>query len=204
MHLLCDTYGAQRIWQTEHERSAAKGPAAKLGLGIGYWGTAPDPDLADRIALHPARPTIPILLAAQGPKNVALSAEIADGWIPAWFSPYASAEAERALADGFAKREVRGGSGALSGRAQGRGHGRNPGVPHRKDRFGRSEGEDPRRPRRLAGVARDDPACGWHSRDTARDRRRLGVRLTSTTRAYYDAGFLGRRASWDDGLTGTT
>jgi F420-dependent oxidoreductase-like protein len=55
--------------------------------------------------LHPARPTIPILLAAQGPKNVALSAEIADGWIPAWFSPYASADAERALADGFAKRE---------------------------------------------------------------------------------------------------
>src|SRR5437016_2320944 len=36
--------------------------------------------------LHP-RADIPIYLAAIGPKNVALAAEIADGWIPVFFSP---------------------------------------------------------------------------------------------------------------------
>ena len=36
--------------------------------------------------LH-GRPDVPIYLAAIGPKNVALAAEIADGWIPTFFSP---------------------------------------------------------------------------------------------------------------------
>ncbi len=36
--------------------------------------------------LHRA-PEIPIFLAALGPKNVALAAEIADGWLPIFFSP---------------------------------------------------------------------------------------------------------------------
>ncbi|HET7877006.1 MAG TPA: LLM class F420-dependent oxidoreductase [Methylomirabilota bacterium] len=36
--------------------------------------------------LH-ARGEIPIYLAAIGPKNVALAAEIADGWLPVYFSP---------------------------------------------------------------------------------------------------------------------
>lgn len=34
-----------------------------------------------------ASPDIPIYLAAIGPKNVALAAEIADGWLPIFFSP---------------------------------------------------------------------------------------------------------------------
>jgi len=36
--------------------------------------------------LH-GRPDIPIYLAAIGPKNVQLAAEIADGWLPVFFSP---------------------------------------------------------------------------------------------------------------------
>jgi len=36
--------------------------------------------------LH-AQPDIPIYLAAIGPKNVALTAEVADGWLPIFFSP---------------------------------------------------------------------------------------------------------------------
>src|SRR5438445_1569018 len=36
--------------------------------------------------LH-GRPEIPIHLAAIGPRNVALAAEIADGWLPVFFSP---------------------------------------------------------------------------------------------------------------------
>ncbi len=35
--------------------------------------------------MHPLRPEIPIFLGAEGPKNVALAAEIADGWLPIFF-----------------------------------------------------------------------------------------------------------------------
>jgi len=37
--------------------------------------------------VHPLREDIPIYLAAEGPKNVALSAEICDGWLPLFFAP---------------------------------------------------------------------------------------------------------------------
>ncbi len=37
--------------------------------------------------LHPIRDRIPIYLAAIGPKNVELTAEIADGWLPIFYSP---------------------------------------------------------------------------------------------------------------------
>jgi F420-dependent oxidoreductase-like protein len=37
---------------------------------------------------HPLRREIPILLGAEGPKNVAMTAEIADGWIPLYYSPF--------------------------------------------------------------------------------------------------------------------
>ncbi|MEO6203838.1 MAG: LLM class F420-dependent oxidoreductase [Mycobacteriales bacterium] len=34
---------------------------------------------------HPLRPDIPVYLGAEGPKNVALSTEVADGWLPIFF-----------------------------------------------------------------------------------------------------------------------
>ena len=37
--------------------------------------------------LHPVRDRIPIFLAAIGPKNVELTAQIADGWLPIFYSP---------------------------------------------------------------------------------------------------------------------
>jgi F420-dependent oxidoreductase-like protein len=37
--------------------------------------------------VRPLRADIPIYLAAMGPRNVALAAEIADGWLPLFFSP---------------------------------------------------------------------------------------------------------------------
>ncbi|HKP17386.1 MAG TPA: LLM class F420-dependent oxidoreductase [Gaiellaceae bacterium] len=40
-----------------------------------------------KLMMHPHRAEIPIYLAAIGPKNVALAAEIADGWLPVWVSP---------------------------------------------------------------------------------------------------------------------
>jgi F420-dependent oxidoreductase-like protein len=50
--------------------------------------------------LH-GRATLPIYLAAVGPKNVALAAEIADGWIPVFFSPRRSAMVREWLDEGF-------------------------------------------------------------------------------------------------------
>ncbi|MGC9537728.1 LLM class F420-dependent oxidoreductase [Streptomyces sp. UG1] len=36
---------------------------------------------------HPLRPDLPILLGAEGPKNVAQTARIADGWLPLYWAP---------------------------------------------------------------------------------------------------------------------
>lgn len=38
--------------------------------------------------VHPLRPRIPIYMGAEGPKNIALSTEIADGWLPLFYNPY--------------------------------------------------------------------------------------------------------------------
>jgi F420-dependent oxidoreductase-like protein len=40
-----------------------------------------------KLMLRPERAEIPIYLAAIGPRNVALAAEVADGWLPVWVSP---------------------------------------------------------------------------------------------------------------------
>ncbi|MFN8223655.1 MAG: LLM class F420-dependent oxidoreductase [Gaiellales bacterium] len=58
-----------------------------------------------KLILHPLRPNVPVYLAAIGPRNVALAAEIADGWLPIFFSPDRFAAVHRpALEEGFAAR----------------------------------------------------------------------------------------------------
>jgi F420-dependent oxidoreductase-like protein len=52
---------------------------------------------------HPRRADLPIYLAAEGPKNVALSAEIADGWLPMFYAPRHDRFYRDALAEGFAR-----------------------------------------------------------------------------------------------------
>ena len=52
--------------------------------------------------IHPLRKEIPIFLGAEGPKNVALAAEICDGWLPLFFSPKEDAYYRDRLAEGFA------------------------------------------------------------------------------------------------------
>ena len=51
--------------------------------------------------VHPFRNDIPILLGAEGPKNVALAAEICDGWLPWLFSPKHDEMYRGFLQDGF-------------------------------------------------------------------------------------------------------
>ena len=53
--------------------------------------------------VHPLRADLPIYLAAEGPKNVALAAEICDGWLPLFFSPKSDGFYRAALEEGFAR-----------------------------------------------------------------------------------------------------
>jgi len=55
---------------------------------------------------HPVRERIPIMLAAIGPKNVAMTAEIAEGWEPIFFHPEKAHEVwGESLREGMAKRD---------------------------------------------------------------------------------------------------
>jgi F420-dependent oxidoreductase-like protein len=53
--------------------------------------------------VHPLRADIPIWLGAEGPKNVAQTAEIADGWIPIFSTPRSAQMYQGWLDEGFAR-----------------------------------------------------------------------------------------------------
>jgi F420-dependent oxidoreductase-like protein len=53
--------------------------------------------------VHPLRADLPIILGAEGMKNVALCAEIADGWLPIFYAPAYDSAYRAALAEGFAR-----------------------------------------------------------------------------------------------------
>jgi F420-dependent oxidoreductase-like protein len=61
------------------------------------------PGKALKLTIAPVQERIPIYLAAIGPRNTALAAEIADGWIPTLFSPEHVAEFRPLLEEGFAR-----------------------------------------------------------------------------------------------------
>jgi F420-dependent oxidoreductase-like protein len=52
--------------------------------GPGAWGLGKPL----KSITHPLRSDLPIFLGAEGPKNVTMAAEIADGWLPLFYSPY--------------------------------------------------------------------------------------------------------------------
>jgi F420-dependent oxidoreductase-like protein len=52
---------------------------------------------------HPLRADIPVMLGAEGPKNVALTAEICDGWLPIFYSPRIAGMYNEWLDEGFAR-----------------------------------------------------------------------------------------------------
>jgi F420-dependent oxidoreductase-like protein len=57
--------------------------------------------------VHPLRADVPIWLGAEGPKNVAQTAEIADGWLPIFYSPAAADMYRPWLEEGFAREGAR-------------------------------------------------------------------------------------------------
>jgi F420-dependent oxidoreductase-like protein len=56
-----------------------------------------------KLTIRPVQERIPIYLAVLGPKNVALAGEIADGWLPVFFSPEHTATLRAPLEEGAAK-----------------------------------------------------------------------------------------------------
>jgi F420-dependent oxidoreductase-like protein len=78
------------------ERLEYRGETLELPLPDG-------PGKALKLTIAPVQERIPVFLAAIGPKNTALAAEIADGWIPTLFSPEHVAEFRPLLEQGFAR-----------------------------------------------------------------------------------------------------
>jgi len=56
-----------------------------------------------KASIHPLRGDIPIYLAAEGPKNIALAGELCDGWLPLFYSPYHDGFYRDALSEGLGR-----------------------------------------------------------------------------------------------------
>jgi F420-dependent oxidoreductase-like protein len=54
-------------------------------------------------SIHPLREDIPIYLGAEGPKNIALAAELCDGWLAMLFSPAHEDMYREVLDEGFGR-----------------------------------------------------------------------------------------------------
>jgi F420-dependent oxidoreductase-like protein len=63
------------------------------------------PGKALKLMIAPVQRKVPIYIAAIGPKNTALTGEIADGWIPTFFSPEYMHESKKLLEEGAMKRD---------------------------------------------------------------------------------------------------
>jgi F420-dependent oxidoreductase-like protein len=54
-------------------------------------------------SVHPLRSDIPIYLAAEGPKNIAMAGELCDGWLALFYSPYHDDFYREALEEGLGR-----------------------------------------------------------------------------------------------------
>ncbi|WP_433785754.1 LLM class F420-dependent oxidoreductase [Actinomycetospora sp. CA-101289] len=92
----------RQVWRREKVQHSGKHYTIPLpaeeGTGLGK---------PLKIINHPVRDRIPIVLASIGPKNVALTAEIAEGWLPIFFVPERAHEVwGESLEAGKAKRDA--------------------------------------------------------------------------------------------------
>jgi F420-dependent oxidoreductase-like protein len=92
----------RQVWR--RERLAYQGKHYTIPLPEGQ-GTGLGKSL--KLINHPVRERIPVLLAALGPKNVELAAEIAEGWQPIFYLPEKAKDVwGDALTAGYAKRDA--------------------------------------------------------------------------------------------------
>jgi F420-dependent oxidoreductase-like protein len=83
------------------ERLTAPGPHYPLPLPDG-------PGKALKLIVHPVRESIPVYLAAVGPKNLELTGEVADGWLAVFYSPDHAKEHLASIARGRGERGMEG------------------------------------------------------------------------------------------------
>jgi F420-dependent oxidoreductase-like protein len=79
-----------------HQKVEFKGETMELPLPDG-------PGKALKLTIRPVQHNLPIYLAVLGPKNVALAGEIADGWLPIFFSPEHTSTLRAPLEEGAAR-----------------------------------------------------------------------------------------------------
>jgi F420-dependent oxidoreductase-like protein len=92
----------RQVWRREPVRFEGKHYTVPLTEKHGGSGLGKPLKLIN----HPVRADIPISVAALGPKNVALVAEVADGWQPLFFHPGKATQAwGESLEEGFSKRD---------------------------------------------------------------------------------------------------
>jgi F420-dependent oxidoreductase-like protein len=89
------------VWRRErldHHTKLYDIPLTSGGTGLGK---------PLKLINHPVRQRIPVVIAALGPKNVALAAELAEGWQPIFYFPEKAALTwDAPLAEGKARRDV--------------------------------------------------------------------------------------------------
>ncbi|MEO6792708.1 MAG: LLM class F420-dependent oxidoreductase [Mycobacterium sp.] len=89
----------RQVWAREAPVTSA-GPHYPLPLsGEGSTGLGK----ALKSIVHPLRADIPVMLGAEGPKNIALAAEICDGWLPIFYAPRLAGMYNEWLDEGFAR-----------------------------------------------------------------------------------------------------
>ena len=143
-----------------------------------------------KIIAKPVRDRIPIWIASLGPKNVELTAEIADGWMPIFFLPERARDVWGADLDAGAAKRARRPRSPRDHRRRPRGHRRRQGRGGRDDapdggalhRWHGRQGEEllqrPHGPLRLGGGGGEDP--GPLPRRQQGRGRRPGARRSSS------------------------
>jgi len=100
----------RQIWARQGPVTS-QGPHYPLPLQAGVGpGAASEPTGLGKplkSSIHPLREDIPIYLAAEGPKNIAMAAELCDGWLALFYSPHHEDIYAEALAEGFGRPEAR-------------------------------------------------------------------------------------------------
>src|SRR5688500_296432 len=98
---------AKQLQRTREYVSIVRKALARERLefdGEAYTLPLPDgPGKALKLMIAPAQERIPIYIAAIGPRNTQLTGEIADGWIPTFFSPEHVDESRKLLEEGAAR-----------------------------------------------------------------------------------------------------
>ncbi|MGH2889658.1 MAG: LLM class F420-dependent oxidoreductase [Solirubrobacteraceae bacterium] len=88
------------IWAREGPVTSG-GPHYPLPLGERDGVTGLGKPL--KSSIRPLRPQIPIFLAAEGPKNIALAGELCDGWLALFYSPHHDSFYRDALGEGLGR-----------------------------------------------------------------------------------------------------